>query len=356
VATVCGFFGPNNVRLTEQAVRTAVAAAAQAEFALWHLPTGVPRQENDVAQFGHLVRYWLAAIRDLQPDTLAFLQARAVAPTTNYGQLPTSNAAATVNAEVLRVQRLLLAGAPGGGVPANLPALVSTALRHARESHRDRGDFSAWSAVWVTAAVRGVGIRLGLEAMVQTRHVGKDELLRASIAHREYAVEAFRRRIGPNRKTGTYHAFEPRAEPIAEGDIIVQERRATPGNGVLTFAQTANLDAIRPPTHSDVVVEVTPAGAVTIGGNLGGPQNSPFREGVRRRRYPVDATQRLVINAATLFEQEDDTGAVVPSQPWVPPPARNPDPRSTARIFTVLRLVETCGAVPGQPFHGGVLT
>jgi hypothetical protein len=84
---------------------------------------------------------------------------------------------------------------------------------------------------------------------------------------------------------------------------------------------------------------------VAIGGNVG---NS-----VRRRRYPLDANRRLVVNRVQLYTQENDSGNL----PNLPDTNNSPGLhiRSTGRIFALLSPVEICAAVPGQPFGGGVL-
>lgn len=343
--TRCGFFGPHVAR-TESEVRAAVVAAAQAEWTRWHTAAGAPRRENEAAMFGDLVRYYLAVISGARPDTLTAMQAAAVAGTTSYGTLFTTTDAAVVDAEAARVRAVLLAGAPGTTTPANLAAAVEDALKHARQANRDAGAFRAWSAVWVSHCVRGAAIGLGLEAMIQGNHSGRDELLRVSAAHRVYALTAHQRRVGSPRRDGTYHAFAPDAHPPRPGDIIVQDRQHDDPAQLMTFARIAEL-AGGLETHGDIVVEV-PEGAgfaIAIGGNLGGS--------VRKRRYPLDASGRLVRAAAQLYTQESNTGAL-PAVPATSTAALAST--STLRIFTLLRPVEVCAAVPGQPWGGGVLT
>src|SRR5215471_20861419 len=71
---VPGFFGPNDVRRTEQEIRDAVVARATAEWTAWHSAAGAPRPEGDAAMFGRLVGYYAAAISSLAPDTLTAVQ------------------------------------------------------------------------------------------------------------------------------------------------------------------------------------------------------------------------------------------------------------------------------------------
>ena len=64
-------------------------------------------------------------------------------------------------------------------------------LKQARQANTDTGDFSAWSAAFVTACVRGAAITLGLEATIPPgrRHVGRDELLLATLGHAAYTAD-----------------------------------------------------------------------------------------------------------------------------------------------------------------------
>jgi len=180
--------------------------------------------------------------------------------------------------------------------------------------------------------------------MVEGRHVGRGDLLRPSAAHRVYALEAHSRRHGPNRRRGTYHAYPPTDHTPDTGDIIIQDRKAQTPAAVLTFANIAALAQGRD-THGDIVVEVAPNHVVAVGGNVG---NS-----VRRRRYPLDGNRRLVVEAGRLYTQETNAGDL----PLLPANSNEPlHGRSTARIFTLLRPVEVCVAIPGQSYHGGVLT
>src|SRR5262249_17479881 len=74
----CGFFGPNDVRRTEQEVRDAVVARATAEWTAWHTAAGAPRTESETGMYGRLVGYYLAAEGAVLPDTLTWIQATAL--------------------------------------------------------------------------------------------------------------------------------------------------------------------------------------------------------------------------------------------------------------------------------------
>lgn len=340
--TRCGFFGPNVVR-TEQEVRRALVAAARSEWTQWHTTAGAPRLESEVALFGRLVRYYLAAIQNVRPDTLVAMQATAINSTTNYGSLPTAGTStAQITAEVRRIRAVLLAGVPGATVPANLATHVGAALRHARQAHLNTGAWRAWSAVWMTACVRGTGIDLGIEAMIQGNHSGRDELIRATAAHWVYTLEAHQRETAGRR--GTYHAFDPTQRTPQVGDIIVQDRQARTPGALYTFADIARLAQGRQ-THGDIVVEVGATNVVTIGGNVG--------DSVRKRRYPLDSNQHLVVAADQLYTQESNTGSLAATPQTS---TQQLHLRSTARIFALLSPVESCAAVPGQPYRGGILT
>jgi hypothetical protein len=340
---VCGFFGPNNVRRSEAQIRAAVVARANAEWTAWHTTAGAPRLEGDAGMFGRLIGYYVAAKRTILPDTLLAIQAAALG-TINYTALLAATAsAATIGTEVARIRGLLLATAPGAGV-TGLAAMVEDSIRQARQAHAHSGLFRAWSAAFVSACVRGVGVAEGLEAVIPPgrTHIGKDELLLPALKHAAYTVEARVRRAATPRRRGTYHAFTPAERPPQLGDIIVQDRR----DGI-TAAQVVTLAALRDDaiTHGDIVADVDPAFVVTVGGNVG--------DSVRRRRYPRNATGFLVVDRQELYTQEDDAGTVpgLPAQSSAPLAGH-----STARIFAVLSLVEQCAAVPGQPYGRGVLT
>jgi hypothetical protein len=338
VVQACGFFGPNNVWRTEQEIRAAVVAQCNAEWNAWRTTAGA-RPECDAGLFGRLVGYYLAARGSILPDTLTSMQAAAVGGI-NYAPLLAFTAtAATIRAEVTRIRGLLLASAPGA-TAAGLATLVDSAIGEAREAHTNLGSFRAWSAVFVSACVRGAAIAQGLEAVVTPgrSHVGRDVLLLAALAHAAYTMEARARRASG--RLGTYHAFRPAERPPQLGDIIVQDRRDDIAPSRLTTLAGLAAGLI---SHGDIVVEVQPTFVVAIGGNVG--------DSVRKRRYPRNATGFLVTDRLQLFTQEDDAGvlAAVPVQS-----CQALADRSTARIFALLSLVERCVAVP-DPLPGGAM-
>jgi hypothetical protein len=202
----------------------------------------------------------------------------------------------------------------------------------------------AWSAAFVTACIRGAGITEGLEATIAPgrQHVGANVLLQAALMHASYTVAARNRRNARPSQAGTYHAFTPSERAPQLGDVIVQDRR----DGI-TAAQVQRLETLAGGviTHGDIVVDVQPQFVVAIGGNVG--------DSSRKRRYPLTAAGKLVVDREQLYTQEDNAGVLpaLPSRSTVPLAGR-----STARIFALLSLVEQCAAVPGQPYHGGILT
>jgi hypothetical protein len=342
IVEVPGFFGPNNVRRTEQDVRNAVVERTNAEWTAWHSTAGAPRPEGDAGMFGRLIGYYLAANGRVKPDTLTAVQATALGATYTALLAATASAAA-VAAETARLAGVLLAGSPDA-TDATVAGHVTNAITQAREANRGSGSASAWSAAFVSACVRGAAIAQGLEAVIAPgrTQVGRDELLLATLAHAEYTIEARRRRVATTpRRRGTYHAFEPRERVPQPADIIVQDRRDN-----ITAAQVTTLAALGGGiTHGDIIVDVQPGFVVTIGGNVG--------DSARRRRYPRDDRGLLVVDRRQLYTQEDNTGTV----PAVPVTSALPlAARSTARIFALLSPVEEYAAVPGQPYHGGVLT
>jgi hypothetical protein len=340
---ICGFFGPNNVRRTEQDVRNAVVARANAEWTSWHDTAGVPRREGEADMFGRLVGYYLGAKGSILPDTLTAMQAAAPGGIDFTALLAATGNAATIAAEATRIRGLLLAGAPGAS-DVGLTAKVESAITQARHANKNSGIYKAWSAAFTSSCVRGAGISQGLEGVIGPgrQHVGRDTLLFASLKHAEYTVQArFRRAATTPRRRGTYHAFTPAERAPQLGDIIVQDRR----DGI-TAAQVAKLATLRDlSTHGDIVVDVQEQFVVTIGGNLGGS--------ARKRRYPKTAQGLLVVDRQQRYTQETNTGTL----PDLPSPTNAAlADLSTARIFALLSPVEECAAVPGQPYHGGILT
>jgi Uncharacterized protein conserved in bacteria (DUF2272) len=344
IAEACGFFGPS-VRRSEAEVREAVVARAIAEWAGWHDLTGAPRREGQNAMFPRLVSYYLAGNASILPDTLTALQTNAFGPAIGYGPLLASGASpATIAAEERRIATLLLAGAPGGTL-ARLPDVVAAAIDQARQAHvgLETLPYSAWSAVTITACVRGAAIALGIEGVTAPRtHVGRDGLLTAAASHSVYTLAALERRRATPTVGGTYHAFGTDERAPQLGDIIVQDRQATTRGQVRTFATLGTMG--RRKTHGDIVVEVQPTRVVTIGGNLG--------DSMRKRHYPRTAEGLLVVDPLQLFSQEDDAGAV-PALPLAT--TQNLHSHSTGRIFAILSPVQDCAAIPGQPMGGGFL-
>jgi hypothetical protein len=348
---VCGFFGPNNVRRTEQQIRDAIVARANQEWAAWHTAAVVPRPESEVAMFGRLLGYYLAASSAgaILPDTLTSMLAAALG-TINYAPLLAVAATPqTIASEAARIRGLLLAGAPGA-TASNLNTRVEEAIRQARQAHLNAGDFAAWSAAFVTGCVRGTSITQGLEAVIPPgrRHIGRNELLLASLTHAAYTIAARDRRAASNpRRRGTYHAFRPDERAPQLSDIVVMDRRPNIPAAQITTLAGLTQGII---THGDIVVEVQPTFVVTVGGNLGG---NVVGGSSRRRRFPRDAQGLLVVDTRQGFASENDQG-ILPAVP-----ARSAQPLAslgTRRIFALLSVVEECAAVPGQPYGGGVLT
>ena len=340
---VCGFFGPNNVRRTEQEVRDAVVARANAEWAAWHDAAGAPRLEGERDMFGRLAGYYLGANGSILPDTLASAQSAALG-TIDYAPLLASTAStATIAAEAARLRGLLLAGAPGA-TAAGLTTKVENAITQAREAHKHSGLFKAWSAAFVDY-VRSRGRRYARTRRRDrpgTPTRGRDALLLASLKHAVYTVQARTRRAARlPRRQGTYHAFTPGERAPQRGDIIVQDRRdniAAPQVARLATLQSGLI------THGDIVVEVQEQFVVTVGGNVG--------DSARKRRYPRTAQGLLVVERQQITRRR--TMGDLPDLPSQTQAALAG--RSTARIFALLSVVEECAAVPGQPYSGGVLT
>jgi hypothetical protein len=267
----------------------------------------------------------------------------------DYGVLVNDNhpvvANAALQAAKQRARTDLLAALPQP-VPAGLAGTVDGALGWARDSLLDDEHRGAWSAVFIVACVRQAAIRLGIEGEADGgTHVGKDELLVATQRHSDFLVEAHRRRFDPAARGGAYHAFRIGERRVQVGDIIVQDRVESQNlQAVLLFDDIPDRARGRL-LHADIIVEVADDHVVAIGGNLG--------QSVRRRRYPT-TDGRLVIDWNQLYTQETD-GLHLPGLP-APHNANTLHLESTWRIFALLSLVEQCGVIPGQRWHGGVLT
>ena len=340
VVQVCGFFGPRNVRRTEQEVRDAIVARARAEWTAWH-NGAAPVAESDATRFGRLVGYSLAANADIDPDHLTALQTAALG-TINYA--PLLGASNTVAG----VQAALITAAAVPDTPT-MRARVATALTSARQANKDSGTFKSWSAVFVVGCVRGAAIGLGLEAIIGTEQaavIGKNELLLATIRHSEYTREARIRRAA--RTTGTYQAFTPAERVPQRGDIIVQDRRPnTPSGHDAGESAGAARDARRHRRRRAADVR---------------RNNRRESDGARTRCRSATAAasadiQRnaqgfLVVDRQQLFAQEDDTGALAAL------PLTSTEPlhtHSTRRIFAVLSLAEECRAPRNFPYPASSL-
>lgn len=350
---VCGFFGPADVVVSETDLRQRITDATTAEHDQWWNAGAVVRESAN-SQFGELVAYRLATSGTIRPTTFTVMEQTARTLTdAQYGALlapgagPHAPTAVQLASDIRQVRQLLLQGAPDTTGPANLDALIDQALRSARASRLDaRG--GAWSAAFVSFCVRSAAIGLGIEEF-DGAHTGRNELLRYSNAHRVYALDAYEARFGPNARSGAYHAFDPAERAPQPGDIIVQDRRdtLTAANQVVGFATIPTDLAGHVETHGDIVIDVPQGQAyvVAIGGNVGGSS--------RIRHYPTVANGRLVTAVNRQYVQENDTGAV----PNLPSPTNNAlSGTSTARIFALLSPVEQCAVVPGQEYHGGVIT
>jgi hypothetical protein len=347
--TAGGFFRPNHFIVTEQDLRNALGNGAQAERDNWLDTTGNNLLgEDENSQFGLLVKYWLASKSRIRPTTLTAAQTNAVSSATNYGQLLNDNATNDeVFAEAATVRGILLMGAPDTASPPELDTLIEQSLITSRFSRLDDDNRGRWSAAFVVSVVRNAAIQLGIEAMSGSTHVGINELLIGTSAHRVYVLEAYNRRFGTNPRSGTYHAFRPDERTPQLGDIIIQDRRADNINNVVRFDDIPTTLNSAYNLHGDIVVEVQNGAdyVIAIGGNVG--------DSVRRRRYPLDAYRHLVVDRTHLYTQESDSGNL----PTLPDPDNLPElhVRSTGRIFALLSLVQQCAAVPGQKVSEGVL-
>ncbi|UJS22193.1 MAG: DUF2272 domain-containing protein [Candidatus Brocadia sp.] len=227
-----------------------------------------------------------------------------------------------------KVRKKILTKA-GSTDPQNIDTLAEEALQLA---HQSRADIEAWSAVFVVSCVRTAAIGHKLEAIdSRGAHGGLDGLLKASRRHSDYVVEARERR----RKAvdGTYHAFEPIERAIKIGDIIITDRTDF-------IEKPARLRDVKKGDllHGDIVTLVKAENGKTvyaeaIGGNVG--------HTVRRRRYPLNDTGRLIVLATELFAKEDDKGVFGSLAPLTETPMMLPV-ESTGRILALLSLVEKC--------------
>ena len=304
-------------------LRADIAQVAKDQWKEWHT-VAVPRLENDVKLFWLLFAYYVSANRKIGADQVKVLHAAAKPLSFAALVAPTAN----IEAEVRKLRDAMLKGIVSP--PEALKIRVDEAIKGARESHFDTKS-GPWSAVFVSAVVRGAAIVQGVEA-------DPTKPLFVSVKHIEYTKEALRRTPEDGRPAvaGTYHAFKPDARDVAVGDIIVQDRRSRLKETAVTTL-SLSMDDTRI-THGDIVVEVKGDRAVTIGGNV---CNS-----VRFRHYPVK-NKRLVVESNRLFVQENSLGEV----PILPAESCHDgsddlESQSTKRIFALLSLVEKCPTAP----------
>jgi hypothetical protein len=228
----------------------------------------------------------------------------------------------------VRTDLLTLAASPD---PQPVNAEIDAALQAA---HNSRADVEAWSAAFVCSCVRAAAISLQLEGMSGSVHFGKDRPLFISRRHSDYVIKAHEREKAAD--GGTYHAFAPGSRAVQVSDVIVTDREDF-------IRRPRALPAVEGAIlHGDIVTELgidssrTPY-AEAIGGNVG--------HAVRRRRYPLDASGQLLLDAQQLFIQEDDAGRFPTFQP-LPRAPRLLAPMSTRRSVALLSLVETCSPAP----------
>jgi hypothetical protein len=200
-------------------------------------------------------------------------------------------------------------------------------------------DSIPWSGAFVNTCVRTAEFNLNLEPTITG---GYEPLLALSRygRHWEYTLAAHRRRFGCRQpdgtfdarcqRDGTYHAFATGELAVQIGDIVVQDRQASRPKEVWTFAHIPFLEQRRE-LHGDIVVDVKPGFAETIGGNVD--------HSARRRRYRLDPNGRLVVATNQLYVQENNAG-VMPALPSTSGAAL--DRHSTRQIFALLSLVEAC--------------
>jgi hypothetical protein len=359
VQPVCGFTDISGRVRSEDDVRAAIVRMATDEQGMfWFAGTpGALLKEDDDSQFEHLVRYWLEV-----HGTIGLPNAGAIAlalgdasltPAAKFLRLlnGVGEPQANIDADVQTVATALLAGVPDAGNPADLQDLLVTALRQARRSRL--GDAPAnpeprpWSACFINTTIREAERNLDLEG-----DAGATEALLALSVngrHWEYVKQAHVRRFGCRQadgtfdtscqQDGTFHAFEPRDRAVKLGDIIVQDRRnnRTPAN----VWQVRDSQTNQGDMHGDIVVDInrtaTPPFAEVIGGNVG--------DSVRRRRFPLDADGKLVVDRAQNFVPQADNGTF-PNLPVAGSAAGNLQSASTRRIFALLSLQELCQVPP----------
>ena len=176
-------------------------------------------------------------------------------------------------------------------------------------------------------------------------HIGSSELLIPTGRHATYVIGAYSRRFGHDQRDGTYQAFEINEREPQVGGIIIQDRH----NNVVGFHNIPATLAGGRNLHADIIVEADPGHdfVIAVGGNV--------HHSVRRRRYPLDAARRLVVDRTQLYTQEEDNGNL-PAIAAPNPAIAGLNTLSTGRIFALLSPVEACAVIPGQEHHGGMVT
>jgi hypothetical protein len=348
----CGFFGAAGI-VSESDLRTAIRDAALAERGQWFDAAGNAIAELQDSQFGHLARYWLGRQDTLRSPTVTHAQTKALDPAIDYGVLLQRQLKPTTDTKAGTVAADLLAGGPPVGIPPNAmerAALVKEALLNTFRTREDVAAPRQWSAAFVVSCIRGVAIALGLEEESSPGH--GNILLKAHEGHRFYVKEAYKRRMSTPPVTGTYHAFAPHEHPVQVGDIVIGDRMASSAAAVVKFNEIPLISDVRHDMHGDIVVEVTSSYAEAIGGNIGysdpddrDPCIQPGSEepfNVRRRRYPLTADGKLIVDPDQRFVQENNSGHL-PALPLVCPVSTNGfHQRSMGRMFVVLKPVEEC--------------
>ncbi|HEX6086014.1 MAG TPA: DUF2272 domain-containing protein, partial [Thermoanaerobaculia bacterium] len=220
------------------------------------------------------------------------------------------------------VRKALITKAAGSD-PQPVATKVGEALQAA---HNSRADSEAWSAAFVSAVVRSVALKLKLERMIGGRPSGQNALLLTSRAHWKYVKAAL------TSKSGRYQAFDPRAHAVEPGDLIATYRKEFKERRIPLTAAGVHEQLL----HVDIVVAVEQAKfAEAIGGNVG--------HSVRRRRYPLDAAGKLVVERDKLYVTRRDDGTFPPFGTTAYKTMLHP--ASTGRIVALLRLVPQCKTI-----------
>lgn len=335
----CGFNGSAGL-VAEDELRRAIATAAMDELPLWRNNSGRVVKESTPANFGQLVKYWLSQTDDFSASNLEALAQAAVAAGFDYQKLTDApqypagvdepeqkkawlDAHAASDNNVVRNKLIAAAGLPTTPLLENL---IDSALRGAQHSF---ANLTAWSAVFVVSVIE----RVAMEKHLTDAPADNNVLLRATSRHANYVLEAHRRR---DQRDGTYLAFHATSRAVQIGDIVVSDRQAKSTNGVWKYEKIQEFQKGGRELHGDIVVNVDIAGgyAVTVGGNVG--------DSVKRRRYPIDADGKLIVDERRKYAQEKDDGSLPP----VPSPTSDFKDESTSRIFTILSLVPTCLPLP----------